>query len=707
MKTISRFLIAIFFITNCTFINAFESKITYPQARIDGVVDDYFGTKVADPYRWLENPDSPETRSWIEAENKITFGFLEKIPVREKIKERMTKLWNYERYGIPIQENGHYFYRKNSGLQNQSLLYYADTLTSEPKVLLDPNQLSSDGTVALQDQVSSNDAKLLAYGLAASGSDWTEWKVRDVAAGTDLSDDLKWIKFSSVSWTADNKGFYYSRYSEPKPGAELEQTNYFQKLYYHQIGTPQSSDKLIYERSNEKEWRFNPKVTDDGKYLIITISKTTAPKFLIFYQDLQEKNSKVKELITNFEADYTFLGNDGPLFWFKTDLNAPKGKVIVIDTKNPDKANWKEIIPEAPNAIDSISFMNNKFIVTYLKDAHSVVKVFNVDGKFEQDLDLPGIGSVTGFFGKQNDTETFYGFTSYATPFTIYRYDLKSNKIELFKQPTVDFNPQDYETNQVFYQSKDGTRVPMFISHKKGLKPDEHTPTYLYGYGGFDIAETPAFSVMNLIWMEMGGVFAVANIRGGNEYGEEWHEAGTKLKKQNVFDDFVGAAEWLIANKCTSSSKLAIGGGSNGGLLVGACITQRPDLFGAAIPAVGVMDMLRFHKFTIGWAWVSDYGSSDNEQEFKALYKYSPYHNIKKGVSYPPTFITTADHDDRVVPAHSFKFAAAMQAVQAGNAPILIRIETKAGHGGGKPVTKIIEESTDRLAFLTAELGLI
>lgn len=706
MKTLSRLLTAILVFTNFTFINAFETKIAYPQARVDNVVDNYFGTKVPDPYRWLENPDSAETRSWVEAENKITFGFLEKIPAREQIKNRMTKLWNYERYGIPIQENGHYFLRKNSGLQNQSVLYYADTLTSEPKVLLDPNQLSSDGTVALEDLVSSHDAKLLAYGLAASGSDWTEWKVRDVQSATDLSDHLKWIKFSSVSWTADDKGFYYSRYDEPKAGTELEQANYYQKLYYHQIGSPQASDKLIYQRSDEKEWGFGPTVTDDGRYLIITVSKSTAPKYLIFYQDLQDKNSKVTELINTFEADYTFLGNDGSVFWFKTDLNAPKGKVIAIDIKNPDKANWKEIIPEASDAIESVSLINNKFIVTYLKDAYSAVKTFNVEGKFEQELQLPGIGSVSGFFGRQKDTETFYSFTSYTTPSAIYRYDLKSNKVELFKQPTVDFNPQDYETNQVFYQSKDGTRVPMFISHKKGLKPDGNTPTYLYGYGGFDIAETPSFNVMNLIWMEMGGVFAVANIRGGNEYGEEWHQAGTKLHKQNVFDDFISAAEWLIANKYTSSSKLAIGGASNGGLLIGACITQRPELFGAAIPAVGVMDMLRFHKFTIGWAWVSDFGSSENEQEFKAIYKYSPYHNIKKGVSYPPTFITTADHDDRVVPAHSFKFAAAMQAAQAGSAPILIRIETKAGHGGGKPVTKVIEESTDRLAFLAAELKL-
>lgn len=706
MKKTAQFIIAIFVITNCTFINAFETKIPYPQARVDNVVDDYFGMKVPDPYRWLENPDSPETRSWIEAENKITFGFLEKIPAREQIKKRMTKLWNYERYGIPLQENGHYFFRKNSGLQNQSVLYYSDTLTSEPKVLLDPNQLSSDGTVALDDMVTSHNAKLLAYGLAVSGSDWTEWKVRDVQSASDLSDHLKWIKFSSVAWTADDKGFYYSRYDEPKAGTELEQANYYQKLYYHQIGSSQASDKLIYQRSDQKEWQFAPTVTDDGRYLIITVSKSTAPKFLIFYQDLQDKNSKVTELINTFEADYTFLGNDGSLFWFKTDLNTPQGKVIAINIKNPDKANWKEIIPEASDAIESVSLMNKKFIVSYLKDAHSAVKVFNIDGKLEQELELPGIGSVSGFFGKQKDTETFYGYTSYTTPFTVYRYDLKANKIELFKQPIVDFNPQDYETNQIFYQSKDGTRVPMFISHKKGLKPDVNTPTYLYGYGGFDIAETPNFNVMNLIWMEMGGVFAVANIRGGNEYGEEWHEAGTKLHKQNVFDDFISAAEWLIANKYTSSSKLAIGGASNGGLLIGACITQRPELFGAAIPAVGVMDMLRFHKFTIGWAWVSDFGSSENEQEFQALYKYSPYHNIKKGVSYPPTFITTADHDDRVVPAHSFKFAAAMQAAQAGSAPILIRIETKAGHGGGKPVSKIIAESTDRLAFLTAELQL-
>ncbi|HSE42441.1 MAG TPA: prolyl oligopeptidase family serine peptidase, partial [Acidobacteriota bacterium] len=616
------------------------------------------------------------------------------------------QVWNYERYGIPYQEHGHYFYSKNNGLQNQSVLYHVNNLTDEPKVLLDPNTLSSDGTVALQDYAISRDAKYMAYALSSAGSDWAEWKVRDVQSAKDLSDHIKWTKFSGAEWTVDGKGFFYSRYDEPKSGQELAGLNYNQKLCYHILGTPQSEDKIIYQRPDHKEWGFYPKVSEDGQYLIVTVSRDTAPKYLIFYQALKQKDSKMVELINEFEAEYLFLGNDGPLFWFKTNLNAPKGRVVAIDIRTPQQENWKEVVPESPDTIQSIGLINNQFIISYLKDAHSVVKEFDLNGKFLRDISIPGIGTVSGFGGKRRDTETFYAFTSYTTPTIIYRYDVKEKQIEIFREPKIDFRPTDFETTQIFYQSKDGTKVPMFITHKKGLKPDKNTPAFLYAYGGFNIPETPNFSAMMLVWMEMGGIYSVPNIRGGGEYGEEWHKAGTKLHKQNVFDDFIAAAEWLIANGYTSKPKLAINGASNGGLLVGACLTQRPDLYGAAVPEVGVMDMLRFHKFTIGWAWVSDFGSSDNADDFKALYAYSPYHNIKKGTSYPPTFITTADHDDRVVPGHSFKFAAALQAAQAGDEPILIRIETKAGHGAGKPISKIIEQAGDELTFLTAALNI-
>ncbi len=676
----------------------------YPDARKADVVDDYHGTKVADPYRWLEDPDSPETRAWVEAENKVTAAYLDAIPARSALKERLTKLWNYEKFGAPRKEGGRYFYSRNTGLQNQSVLYSTETLDGEPRLLIDPNTLSPDGTVALSGVSYSDDGTLMAYGIAAAGSDWTEWKVRDVATGQDRDDHLKWIKFSGADWTKDGQGFFYGRFPEPEPGASLKAPNYYQKLYYHKLGTPQGDDVLVYERPDHKEWQFGAEVTEDGQYLVLSISKGTDHKNRVLYKDLTKPQDQPTELIDNFDAEYSFIDHEGPVFWFKTNKGAPLGKVVAIDTSAPAPRELKTLIPEAAETLQSVSLVDNTLIASYLKDAHAQVKMFDVAGKFVRELKLPGLGTAGGFGGKRRDTETFYSFTSFTSPPTIYRYDMKTGASTVFRRPKIDFNPDDHETTQVFYPSKDGTKVPMFLSHKKGLKLDGSNPTYLYGYGGFNISLTPTFSPANVVWMERGGVFAQPSLRGGGEYGEAWHQGGTKLNKQNVFDDFIAAAEYLIEKKITSSPKLAIGGGSNGGLLVGACLAQRPELFGAALPAVGVMDMLRFHKFTIGWAWIDDYGSSDNPEQFRAIHAYSPLHNIKPGTAYPATMVTTADHDDRVVPAHSFKFAATLQAAQSGDAPILIRIETKAGHGAGKPTTKIIEEAADRWAFLIRAL---
>jgi prolyl oligopeptidase len=696
-----------------------DRPLNYPKTRKTDAFDNYHGVKVSDPYRWLEEPDSEETQAWVEAQNQVTFGYLNEIPARDKIKQRLTQLWDYEKYGIPFKEGDRYFYYKNDGLQNQAILYTLTSLDDEPKVLIDPNTLSEDGTVALGGVAISEDGKLMAYGLSTSGSDWQEWKVRDVVTGEDLSDHLKWVKFSGASWTHDGKGFFYSRYDEPNEKSKHEDLNYYQKLFYHRLGTPQSEDVLIYERPDQKEWGFSGGVTEDGKYLIISVWQGTETKNLIFYKDLTTPESTVVELINEFEAQYSFIDNEDSLFWFQTDLNAPCCRVIAIDINNPpapslsneetpspQEERFTEIIPEAAETLEGIDILNNQFVASYLKDAYTQIKIFNLDGSFVREIALPGIGSAGGFGGKRHDTETFYAYTSFTTPNIIYRYSMVTGESTIYRQPKVDFDPDDYETKQVFYASKDGTQVPMFITHKKGLQLDGNNPTYLYGYGGFGVSLTPSFSISNVVWLEMGGVYAIACLRGGGEYGEEWHEAGKKLNKQNVFDDFIAAAEWLIANKYTQSAKLAIAGGSNGGLLVGACITQRPELFGAALPAVGVMDMLRFHKFTIGWAWTSEYGSPDHPEEFKTIYGYSPLHNLKAGTAYPATMITTADHDDRVVPAHSFKFASALQAAHRGEQPVLIRIETKAGHGAGKPTAKIIEEIADEWAFLVRELDI-
>jgi prolyl oligopeptidase len=685
---------------------AADGPIQYPQTRRVDHVDDYHGTKVADPYRWLEEDvrKSEDVAAWVAAQNKVTFAYLQSIPEREALERRLTELWNYERYSTPFKVAGRYYFSKNNGLQNQSILYAIDSLYAEPRVIIDPNKWSNDGTVALAGTSFSDDGKYIAFGVAEAGSDWTTWKVLATASGKVLDDDVKWVKYSGTSWTKDGKGFFYSRYPEPKSGAEFQSLTHNHKVYYHRAGTPQSDDVLVYHRPDHPDWSLGAQVTEDGRYLLLSMRKGTAHKQRIAFKDLAEPYGLPIDLIEDFNNQYSLVGNDGPVFFFQTDLDAPRGKIIAIDIRKPDRANWKDIVPQATDPLESANLTGNLFVAHYLKDAKTQVKMFNLDGTFVREVELPSIGSAAGFGGKRNETETFYSFSSFATPPTIYRYDTILGKSSLFRQSRVKFQPEDYEVKQVFYSSKDGTRIPMFLAHKKGIRLDGSNPTLLYGYGGFSIAMTPAFSISRVAWLELGGVYALANLRGGSEYGEEWHLAGTKLRKQNVFDDFSAAAGWLIENRYTKPEKLAIQGGSNGGLLVGACMTQRPDLFGACLPAVGVMDMLRFQKFTAGRFWVDDYGSSDYPDEFRALRAYSPYHNIKPGTKYPATLVTTADTDDRVVPGHSFKFAAALQSAQAGDTPVLIRIETRAGHGAGKPTSKMIEEVADQWAFLVKTL---
>ena len=683
--------------------------LQYPPARKSDVVDDYHGTKVPDPYRWLEDPDAAESRAWIEAENRLTNAYLAAIPARVAIRERLTKLWNYPKYGAPFRKAGRYFFFKNDGLQNQSVLYQQASLAATPEALLDPNLLSADGTVAVSTVAVSEDGRLLAYGTSASGSDWEEFRVRDVATARDLPDHLKWVKFSGASWTKDGAGFFYSRYPEPADKA-LTDVNRFQRLYYHRLGADQAQDVLVYERPDQPDWGMNAEVTNDGRYAVLQVWLGTDRRNRVYYLDLRDAKhprvtGDVVRLLDEFDASYAFVGNDGPLFYFLTDLDAPRKRVIAIDTRHPERARWREVLPQGPDVLEGVQIIHETLVAHYMRDASSRLRLFALDGRLLKDLDLPTLGSVVSISGERKDGEMFYGFTSFLYPTTIFRYDFKAGVTSVFKAPAIDFDPSGYETKQVFYASKDGTRVPMFITHKKGLTLDGSNATYLYGYGGFNISLTPSFSVAMLAWLEMGGVYAVPNLRGGGEYGEEWHQAGMHDRKQNVFDDFIAAAEYLIAQRYTSTPKLAIAGGSNGGLLVGAVMTQRPELFGAALPAVGVMDMLRFHKFTIGWAWVTDYGSADSVAQFPYLYKYSPLQNLRPGTTYPATLVTTADHDDRVVPGHSFKFTAALQAAQAGPRPVLIEIETKAGHGAGKPTSKLIEEQADRLAFLVKNLA--
>jgi prolyl oligopeptidase len=682
-----------------------------PQTRIVDVVDDYHGVAVPDPYRWLEDADAPETEAWIEAQNCVTFGYLATIPEREALERRLTTLWDYPRYRTPFREGDRYFFFKNDGLQNQSVLYMQDSLEGDATILLDPNTLSADGTVAVTTLAFTEDGSTLVYGTAASGSDWREFRVRDVATGQDHSDHLRWIKFSGASWTHDGVGFFYSRYPQPEGTDTLQSANRNQQLYYHRLGTSQDDDRLVYERPDEPEWGFGGSVTDDGRFLVIRVSHGTDERNRVYYRDLERPRSPliagpVVRLLDDFDATYDFVGNDGDVFYFRTDLDAPRFRLIAINVHQPARQRWREIVPQSGDVLDGVRIVHGTFVATYMHDAHTKPVLFDKQGQLLGDLPLPGIGSVRGVRGRPQDDEMFYAFTSFLYPQTSFRYDFTTGTASVFKAPDVDFDPSEYETRQVFYTSKDGTSVPMFLTHRKDIRLDGSNPTYLYGYGGFNISLTPSFSVSNLVWLERGGVYAVANLRGGGEYGEEWHRAGMLGNKQNVFDDFIAAAEYLIAEGYTAPAKLAIGGGSNGGLLVGAVLNQRPDLFGAALPAVGVMDMLRFHKFTIGWAWISDYGSPDDPEEFPFLHAYSPLHNVVPGADYPAVMITTADHDDRVVPGHSFKYAAALQAAQGGDAPILIRVETKAGHGAGKPTAKIIEEQADRWAFLIENLGM-
>ena len=694
-------------------------NLRYPATRRVDAADEYHGVKVADPYRWLEDTNSRETAEWVKAQNEVTFDYLKALPQRDPFKERLTKLFNYPKHGVPFKQGGWYFFFKNDGLQNQDVLYVQPSLTTEPRTLLDPNTFSKDGTVALSGLSVSEDGKYIAYGISQAGSDWKEVRVRSVATGEDSSDHLKHLKWSGFAWTHDNKGFFYSRYPEPKPGQTYLEANRDQKLYYHALGTPQSEDVLVYERPDQPEWGIGAEVSEDGRYAILYLTHGTDPKRRIYYFEIPkwttgpEQSPTVVKLLDEFDANYDFVGNDGPVFYFKTDLKAPRGKVIAIDTRQPERARRRTIIPESNDLLEGVTLAGNEMIADYLHDAHSAVKVYEFEpgaegpeAKLKRTVELPTLGAAGGFGGKREETERFYNFTSFFYPPTVYRYDVRTGKSELFRKPEVDFDPSEFEVKQVWYSSKDGTRIPMFVTFRKGLKLDGRNPTMLYGYGGFNSSMTPYFSVSRLIWMENGGVFAMPNIRGGGEYGEEWHQAGTKLKKQNVFDDFIGAAEFLIKEGYTSPRHLAISGGSNGGLLVGAVMNQRPELFGCALPAVGVMDMLRFHKFTIGWAWKSDYGSSEDPAEFKAIYAYSPLHNLKKGTCYPPTLVTTGDHDDRVVPGHSFKYAAALQESQGCSNPVLIRIETRAGHGAGKPTTKIIEEAADTWAFAMQHTGL-
>ena len=688
---------------SCLFLGACQNKkteypmikVVYPETRKDTVVDNYHGTAVADPYRWLEDDNSSETKAWVEAQNKVSFGYLDQIPFRKALRGRLEKLMNFEKFSTPFKEGGKYYYFKNNGLQNQSVLYVTDDPSKEGKVLLDPNTLSKDGTVSLGSLDFSADGKFMAYFLNEGGSDWTKAYVMDLQTGQHTADTLEWIKFSAIAWKGD--GFYYSRYPSPKGGEALSGKNEFHALYYHKLGTPQADDKLIYVDKQNGQRNVYGQTTEDEQYLIISTSESTSGNTVWVMNTADAKNQMVK-VVDNFDNDHSIVDHLGDgTFLMVTNQEAPKKRLVRFQIQNP--GSWVDVIAEDKDPLSDVSLCGEKILASYMHNASSQIRVHSMDGKFIQNLELPGIGSVGGISGKRKENKAYYSYTSFIRPTTIYELDMQKLSSSIFKSPVVDFNFDEYETNQEWYTSKDGTKVPVFITKKKGLKQDGSHPTLLYGYGGFDVSITPSFSVSRLPLLENDGILAVANIRGGGEFGQEWHKAGTLENKQNVFDDFIAAAEFLIKEKYTCKDKLAIQGGSNGGLLVGACMTQRPDLFAVAFPAVGVMDMLRYHQFTIGWAWATDYGKSDDPKMFPHLLKYSPYHNVKDN-QYPATLITTADHDDRVVPAHSFKFAAALQAHQQSTKPVLIRIDVSAGHGAGKPTTKIIDEASDILSFL-------
>ncbi|MEP7217460.1 MAG: prolyl oligopeptidase family serine peptidase [Bacteroidota bacterium] len=675
----------------------------YPNTFKVDQIDLYHGVEIADPYRWLEDDHSPETAEWVRTQNELTFEYLHGLPHREPFRARLTELWNYTRYSAPARHGEEYFFFRNDGLQNQGVLYAQATLTAEPRMVFDPNTLSPDGTISLSTISFTSDGSLLGYGISRSGSDWAEFHVRRLATGEDLEDDIRWVKFSSLVWTHDNAGFFYARFPEPEESAAYSGANLNHRLYYHRLGTPQAEDVLVCEFPEHPGWRLYADISEDGRHLYIYVGEAGVNN-LIYHVDLLDPmgpslDAPLRTVIGRFDAYYHVIGQDRDVLYVQTDRDAPHGRLIAIDMNAPEPENWRVIIPEREDVIQSVSLVSGRFVVVYLHNAASKIRLYDMHGVHTGDIPLPAYGTVISSEARRRDTEIFYMFTSFLYPTSVFRYDMITGENSLIRTPDMKFDRDTYETRQVWYSSKDGTQVPIFLTHKKGIALDGSNPTLLYGYGGFNNSLTPFFSSAALLWLEQGGIYAIPNLRGGGEFGEEWHRAGTLERKQNVFDDFIAAAEYLIRNGYTSPGKLALQGGSNGGLLVGAVMCQRPDLFAVALPAVGVMDMLRYHKFTIGMAWRADYGISDDRDGFESLFAYSPLHNLRPGVRYPATLITTADHDDRVVPAHSFKFAARLQECQEGPAPVLIRIDTKAGHGGGKPTAMVIEEYADVLAF--------
>jgi prolyl oligopeptidase len=684
------------------------ASIHYPPARRGDVVDDYFGTKIADPYRWLEDDRSEETGAWVKAENEVARAFLDAVPERAAIRGRLARLWDYERFANPARKGGRYFWERNSGLQNQSVLWVAEAADAPGRVLLDPNALSADGTVALVQYDPSEDGRLLAYALSEAGSDWQTWHVRRVDTGEDLPDLVRWSKFGRAAWRKDGSGFYYARFAEPVAGEDPSGVTKNQQIWFHRVGTAQSEDALVYARPDQPEWYLDAEVSEDGRWLVLTASKGTNPETALFVADLSRPGSRPEPFLDRMDATYSFVHASGDSFLVLTNQGAPRYRLVAIRRGAPAPEAWRTVVPEGPgrDVLDGARVIGGRIVVTWMRDARNAVEIHDLAGRRLRAVTLPSLGTVTVHTGRSDDPEGFLSFEGFTSPRTIYRLDARTGRTAVFKQPRVAFDAAAYVTRQVFFRSKDGTRVPMFLVHRKGLRFDGASPALLNGYGGFNIAITPRFSVARAVWLEMGGVVAVANLRGGGEYGKAWYDAGRLDRKQNVFDDFIAAAEWLVRNGVTSSPRLAVEGASNGGLLVGAVLTQRPELFGAAIPEVGVLDMLRFQRFTVGWGWTSDYGSSETKEGFDVLVRYSPLQAIRPGTRYPATLVVTADHDDRVVPAHSFKFTAALQAAQSGPAPILARIETRAGHGAGKPTAKLIEERADVYAFLVRALGM-
>ena len=676
--------------------------LAYPNATLGNVTSDYHGVQVADPYRWMEDIDSPQTRAWVEAEDKLSRDYLRALPGRDDIARRLQQIWNFERWGAPVRHGRYWFYTHNDGLQNQAVTFVTADLATPGHILLDPNMLSKDGTVALRETAVSDDGRLFAYALSDAGSDWQIWHVRNVETGTDLPDEIHWSKAGSGSWLKDGSGFYYTAYDPPKDADALKAANQYQKLYFHKLGTPQAQDPLVYTRTDDPEWFVGGTVTDDGRYLVIQANHGDEVQNTLLVQDLAAGGAAaIQAIIPKPTAVYNFIGNIGTTLYVMTDAAAPRYKIVAIELANPDPAHWRTVVPEGVDTLDSVTLIGGQLVAQYLHDAHSAVRRYTPSGKLLGEVKLAGLGKAAGFEGRIEDHETYYTYSSFTTPPSVFRLDLGDGASSLWKTPRLaGFEPGSYDTRQVFYSSKDGTRVPLYIVSRKGTKLDGNNPTILYGYGGFNISLEPVFSPAIAGWLEMGGVYAMPNLRGGGEYGRAWHEGGMKTHKQNVFDDFIAAAEYLVAKHWTSPKHLAIRGGSNGGLLVGATEEQRPDLFAAAVPQVGVMDMLRFREFTVGKGWESDYGSVDNPEELQALLAYSPLQNVKAGVNYPATLVTTADHDDRVFPAHSFKFTAAMQKADPGGNPILLRVETRAGHGAGKPTAKQIEETADIYAFI-------